>query len=269
MQDLTVPAARTTRDQLADRTDVLDRVGALRTLPDDMHVMTEMVADFYEVDRETVATLVKRNRDEFEADGYRIVTRGVFEERFTMNLASSASRIALFPRRAVLRVGMLLRDSAIARQVRDTLLDVEHADTMSIVGMSEDEVVAYALQIQNRKIAALTAKVAEDAPKVEAFDELMETDGTYSMLAAAKIIGYGRNVMMRDLRRLGILQGNNLPYQRYEHHFKVVPGTYRNRKTGETVPTATTYVRPTGLTFLRKKLLQAPAVVADRESVTV
>jgi phage antirepressor YoqD-like protein len=128
--------------------------------------------------------------------------------------------------------------------------------------MSEDEIVLHALTIQNRKIKELTAKVAEDAPKVEAFDELMESDGTYSMLAASKILGWGRNVMMRDLRRMGILQGNRLPYQRYEHHFKVVPGTYTNRKTGETVPTATTYVRPSGLEFLRKKLNQAPAVSA-------
>lgn len=128
--------------------------------------------------------------------------------------------------------------------------------------MSEEEIVLHALTIQGRKIKELTAKVAEDAPKVEAFDELMESDGTYSMLAAAKILGWGRNVMMRDLRRMGILQGNRLPYQRYEHHFKVVPGTYVNRKTGETVPTATTFVRPSGLEFLRKKLNQAPAVSA-------
>lgn len=128
--------------------------------------------------------------------------------------------------------------------------------------MSEDEIVLHALTIQGRKIKELTAKVAEDAPKVEAFDTLMESDGTYSMLAASKIIGWGRNVMMRDLRRMGILQGNRLPYQRYEHHFKVVPGTYVNRKSGETVPTATTFVRPSGLQFLRKKLNQAPAVTA-------
>ncbi|MCZ9326515.1 hypothetical protein [Nocardia farcinica] len=52
--------------------------GLLRTLPDDMHVTTEMVAEFYEVGRETVLTVVKRNRDEFEADGYRVVTRSAF-----------------------------------------------------------------------------------------------------------------------------------------------------------------------------------------------
>ncbi|MFT4126256.1 MAG: phage antirepressor KilAC domain-containing protein [Gordonia sp. (in: high G+C Gram-positive bacteria)] len=128
MSDLTLPNARGERDQLADRTDVLDKVGQLRTLPDDMHVMTEMVAAFYEVDREAIANLVKRNRGEFESDGYVVIARGEFEERFTVNLSTQSARIALFPRRAVLRVGMLLRDSDIARRVRDMLLDVEQAD---------------------------------------------------------------------------------------------------------------------------------------------
>ncbi|MDH6283117.1 hypothetical protein [Prescottella agglutinans] len=74
-----------------------------------MHVTTEMVAEFYGVDREAVASLVKRNRDEFEDDGYTVVIRSAFEERFKMNLSSQSARVALFPRRAVLRVGMLPR----------------------------------------------------------------------------------------------------------------------------------------------------------------
>lgn len=98
------------------------------------------------------------------------------------------------------------------------------------------------------------AKVAELEPKAEFYDDLMDADGTYSMLAASKVLGWGRNVMMRELRKSGVLQGNNLPYQRYAHHFKVVPGTYRHPNSGELVPTAKTNVRPSGLEFLRKKL---------------
>lgn len=131
----------------------------------------------------------------------------------------------------------------------------------TVPALTEDEIVAQALAITTRKVEALKARVHELEPKAEFYDELMEADGTYSMLAASKILGWGRNVMMRDLRRMGVLQGNNLPYQRYEHHFKVVPGTYTNPRTQETVPTATTFVRPSGLEFLRKKLTQAPTVV--------
>jgi prophage antirepressor-like protein len=101
------------------------------------------------------------------------------------------------------------------------------------------------------------AKVAELEPKAEFYDELMDADGTYSFLAVSKMIGWGRNTMMRELRRNGVLQSNNLPYQRYEHHFKVTPQTYKNRKTGETVPTATTSVWPSGIEFIKRKLAGA------------
>lgn len=128
------------------------------------------------------------------------------------------------------------------------------AETAAPRELTEDEIVHQALAITTRRVEALTARVAELEPKAEFYDELMEADGTYSFLAVSKMLGWGRNVMMRELRRVGVLQGNNLPYRRFEHHFKVVPQTYTNRQTGELVPTATTTVRPSGIEFLRKKL---------------
>lgn len=116
------------------------------------------------------------------------------------------------------------------------------------------ELLAHAVIEAQAMIAAKDQQIAELAPKAEFFDELMDAEGMYSMQAAAKMLGFGPNILFRECRRAGILQGNNLPYQRYEHHFKVIPGTYKNRKTGETVPTATTKVRPSGVDFLRKKL---------------
>ncbi|SKS40213.1 phage antirepressor [Mycobacteroides abscessus] len=106
------------------------------------------------------------------------------------------------------------------------------------------------------RLGVAEAKVAELEPKAEFYDELMDADGTYSFLAVSKMIGWGRNIMMAELRKSGVLQKNNLPYQRYEHHFKVTPQTFINRKTGETVPTATTSVWPSGIEFIRKKLAQ-------------
>jgi anti-repressor protein len=107
-----------------------------------------------------------------------------------------------------------------------------------------------------RQLADTFEQLEAVAPKAEAYDALMDSHGLYSMQAAAKALGYGPNILFRDLRRLGILQGNNLPYQRYMHHFEVKTGTYRNRSQ-ELVPTATTMIRPAGLDFLRRKLAQA------------
>ncbi|MEU9516825.1 hypothetical protein [Micromonospora sp. NPDC048169] len=159
--DLTLTTARTERDALADRTDVLDKVGVLRTLSDDMHVTTDMVAEFYGVPVKTIQTIVLRNADELDGDGYRVTTRGAFEATFNVKVPSSASRIALFPLRAVLRIGMLLRDSVVARQVRDYLLDSEQSvRSMPVEPLSGLE---YALALVNAEQRVLEEKRRADA----------------------------------------------------------------------------------------------------------
>ncbi|WP_156649144.1 phage antirepressor KilAC domain-containing protein [Mycobacteroides abscessus] len=129
--------------------------------------------------------------------------------------------------------------------------------------MTDDEIIHRALEVSARRVAAITeraeaaeAKVIELAPKAEFYDHLMDADGCFSMNATAKVLGWGRNIMMAELRKLGILQrSNNLPYQRYAHHFKVVPGTYEH-PSGQTVPYATAFVLPSGIPFLRRKLAE-------------
>lgn len=162
--DLTLATARAERDALAARTDVLDKVGVLRTLPDDMHVTTEMAAEFFGVTVDVIRQTVTRNRDEFDEDGYRVVTRsafvGMLEESDGLSL-SSANSFALFPRRAVLRIGMLLRDSLVARKVRDYLLDSEQAvQSMPVEPLSGLE---YALALVNAEQRVLEAQSRADA----------------------------------------------------------------------------------------------------------
>lgn len=118
-----------------------------------------------------------------------------------------------------------------------------------------------------RQLADTCEQLEAVAPKVEAYDALMDASGLLSMQAAAKALGYGPNILYRDLRRLGILQSNNLPYARYVQHFDVKLGSYTNRR-GETVPTTTTMVRPAGLDFLRRKLAKAAAEAAGSLSLS-
>lgn len=171
--DLTLANARAERDALADRTDVLDKVGVLRCLPDNVHVTTSEAATFYEVDIELVRYHIKANRDELDTDGYRVVGRDEFEREFgsLSNLDPRARSLGLLPRRAVLRIGMLLRDSAVARRVRDYLLDSEQ--TSPARELTEDEKLFEAFQILQGRNGRLTAenrslneKIADDAPKV-------------------------------------------------------------------------------------------------------
>ncbi|QMU74468.1 hypothetical protein GXW83_00350 [Streptacidiphilus sp. PB12-B1b] len=118
--------SRALRDSVHHRTDALDRVKALVLLPDGVHVTTRMVADYYEVGIEAVQSLVKDHREELLGTGYRILAGQ--ELMLLKNMGGVHPRtpsLAVFPRRAVLNIAMLLRDSAVARQVRVYLLDTE------------------------------------------------------------------------------------------------------------------------------------------------
>ena len=105
-----------------------------------------------------------------------------------------------------------------------------------------------------RELEAAEAQLALVAPKVAAYETLMDADGAYSMDAAAKILGIGRTTLFNRLRAEGIIQaGQRTPYQRYAHHFNVTAHTYTDSE--EVAHTSfTSKVRPSGLDFIAKKL---------------
>jgi restriction system protein len=119
--------SKSLRDSVLDRTDVLDRVKALSLLPDGMHVTTAMVAAYLEVGLTAITSLVHDHREELEASGYRVLTGSELTSFKELSGIQSRTRsLALFSRRAVLNIAMLLRDSEVARQVRVYLLDMEY-----------------------------------------------------------------------------------------------------------------------------------------------
>ncbi|WP_328318443.1 hypothetical protein [Streptomyces sp. NBC_00388] len=128
--------SRALRADHLGRVDVLDKVEALQLLPDGLHVTTEGVATYFSVQKGAVHSLVRRHRAELESNGL-VTLKGhdlrVFE---VSNLTTSSSshaesypqgraHLRLFSRRTVLNIAMLLRDSEVARRVRNHLLDTE------------------------------------------------------------------------------------------------------------------------------------------------
>jgi hypothetical protein len=122
--------SRTLRSRHLDRTNVLDKVKGLATLPGNEFATVKQVAEFYDVPIKTVESVVEDNRAELEANGYQVL-RGsaVTPFRGAANLSPKARSLALFSRTAVLNVGMLLTGSDVARQVRAYLLAVEATAT--------------------------------------------------------------------------------------------------------------------------------------------
>ncbi|MFJ7761977.1 ORF6N domain-containing protein [Bacillus toyonensis] len=114
---------------------MLDRVKQLLLLPNKEMATTRQVAEFYEVDKKTIDLLVLRNKEEIDGDGYTVLKgdemktlKGHLQNVGSLEdygLGKFVSTVALFPKRAILRVGMLLSKSEIAKEVRTQLLNIE------------------------------------------------------------------------------------------------------------------------------------------------
>ena len=115
------------REEVADRIEVLEQVGELLLLTNTEFATTEMVAGYYEVAIETIKSLVFDNKDELIGNGYRVVEKEELSSLKNLSqLKTRAKSLALFSKRAILNVGMLLRDSKVAIELRSRLLDVIH-----------------------------------------------------------------------------------------------------------------------------------------------
>lgn len=128
------------RESHMNRVEVLEKVKGLLLLPNLEMATTKQVADFYEVNQNTLRQLIKERRDELEQDGLHykkyaeIKALGNLTSKMEELTALGISRVGVnvFPRRAILRVGMLLRDSVIAKEVRTQLLNIEEKTTQEV-----------------------------------------------------------------------------------------------------------------------------------------
>lgn len=135
------------RQRYIDRVEILDKVKALMLIPKLEMVTIHQVANFYEVDVSVINKCLLRNSDEIYADGVALKkprdfgkmrkgTKCLFPEvgktanSTTYQIADNITvvipnrGIRCFSKRAVLRIGMLLRDSKVAKEVRTQLLNI-------------------------------------------------------------------------------------------------------------------------------------------------
>ena len=165
----TLVESREVREKYMERTEVLDKVKQLFLIPGMECLTTGQVAEFYEVKQTAIRDMLRDHRDEFEYDGVCKKSLSDFREanqslgvslRHDQNspieitqkhgyvvlsygdntLSIPNAGIVVFPKRAVLRAGMLLRDSKVAKEVRTQLLNTfEKATVDQRVGDIETE----------------------------------------------------------------------------------------------------------------------------------
>jgi phage antirepressor YoqD-like protein len=108
---------------------------------------------------------------------------------------------------------------------------------------------------QGKLISEQEIKLLEQAPKVEFFDTVADSDDAIEIGVAAKLLklGVGRNGLFEFLRNEKILMSNNVPYQRYidKGYFRIVQQTFLKPE-GSVHVNIKTLVYQTGLDFIKK-----------------
>ena len=149
MNELTFIEDRNLRDNCISHYEVLERVKNLLLIPGMEFATMKQVAEFYEVEVKAIEKVCLRNKDELISDGVEVKSYKDFLIRQDVGLETVKGKVLLtlengnvlsvpnrglkvFPRRAILRIGMLLRDSAVAKEVRTQLLNIEEKTSNEI-----------------------------------------------------------------------------------------------------------------------------------------
>lgn len=148
---------RVLRDKCVERFHVLEKVKALLLIPGKECMTTQQVADYYEVDYQAIQMAYQRNKEELITDGVMLDKVENFLNSQHVSFQKERNKATLvydngisfvitnrglkvFPRRAILRIGMLLRDSSIAREIRNQLLNIEEktSNETKVIDLDEE-----------------------------------------------------------------------------------------------------------------------------------
>lgn len=135
---------REMRDKCVGRYEVLEKVKNLLLLPGTDLMSIDQVADYYEVSSQGIKNLYSQNREEIDGDGTKMLPRDFYNGSTEKSTSVEVKQTSVtytfengqivtinnrglkaFSRRAVLRIGMLLQQSEVAREVRNQLLNIE------------------------------------------------------------------------------------------------------------------------------------------------
>lgn len=217
---------RTLRDNAIGNYEVLEKVKKLLLIPELEVMTTEQVADYYEVDYDAVKKVYQRNTDELESDGMHIEKMETFLKGQNVSFQKERNKAILtydngitfsvtnrglkvFPRRAILRVGMLLRDSVIAKEVRTQLLNIEEksSDEVKVQDINEEQslMLAVGMAVASGDANAVTVATTNLIAFKNRHIEKLKNDN--KALAEGILEWKDRNKLNAGIRKLAAVTG--------------------------------------------------------------
>lgn len=130
MQSLELLENRELRNKNLNKLEILEKVGNLLLLPETDFATTKQAASFFEVPLETLKSSIKEHKEELKINGLFVIKGPELKEfkasfdKLPIDLSKINRELMLLPKRAILNIGMLLRDSEVAKKLREALLDV-------------------------------------------------------------------------------------------------------------------------------------------------
>ena len=124
--------------------------------------------------------------------------------------------------------------------------------------LSETEILANAVLVAQKVIEEKNQKILQMTPKADFYDTLMDTKNAIPMGEAAKRLdmNIGRNNLFAILRKHGVLDAHNIPYQSMidRRYFRVLTKTCSTYY--DTRSYSVTMVLPAGLEYIRNILIK-------------
>lgn len=151
---------RSMRDKCVNHYDVLEKVKELFLLPGTELMSIIQVADYYEVSVDHIKSIYGNNKEEIDSDGTKILPKDYYNGSgiFTTSVKKSQTSVTytfedgkevtinnrglkVFSKRAVLRIGMLLQQSFVAKEVRTQLLNIEEkvSEEIKVQDINEEQ----------------------------------------------------------------------------------------------------------------------------------
>ncbi len=148
-----------------NRTGILDRVGGLLLLPDTEVATTKQVVEFYGVETKAIQWHVKTNREELESNGVKTLKYAEIKEILNGELNSpleisprslgiAPKGSTIFTRRLILNIGFMLRDSKVAKDVRNQALNIieKASDEQKTHSITKEKELLIAVMLVNVEI---------------------------------------------------------------------------------------------------------------------
>lgn len=97
------------------------------------YMTSDMVAQFYDVDTNTLQQVATRNSKELNNYGYRVYKKSEILNVQHVHLENIPNRgLRLYPIKAVIVVGMMLTDSSVAEQLRSDIMNILFGNEVAI-----------------------------------------------------------------------------------------------------------------------------------------